>query len=97
MSFVLVRELQQTVPSTLPRLYVDDLTADIEHPDTDDGREDAVTAVTDMETTIQQYAVAWELVPNMTKSRRFSTSVEVRASLTAVPGFPSPTPSRTSG
>ena len=88
MSYVLVRELQQQVPSTCPRPYVDDLTADIEHPDTDDGREEAVHAVTLMETTIQAYAVAWELVPNMTKSRRFSTSVDVRASLALVPGFP---------
>jgi len=88
MSYVLVRELQQTVPTTSPRPYVDDLTADIEHPDTDDGREDAVLAVTQMESTIQEYAVAWELVPNMTKSRHFSTSAAVRASLTIVPGFP---------
>jgi hypothetical protein len=88
MSFVLVRELMQQVPTTVPRPYVDDLTADIEHPDTDDGREEAVSAVTRMETTIQEYATAWELVPNMTKSRRFSTSVNVRASLTLVPGFP---------
>jgi len=88
MSYVLVRELQQAVPTTLPRPYVDDLTADIEHADDDDGREAAATAVTDMETTIQQYAVAWELVPNITKSRRFSTSADVRASLALMPGFP---------
>ena len=72
----------------MPRPYVDDLTADIEHDDDDEGREAAVLAVTDMEATIQRYATAWALVPNMTKSRRFSTSAAVRASLALLPGFP---------
>ena len=54
MSYVLVRELQNIIPTTVPRPYVDDLTADIEHDDDDEGREAAVLAVTDMEATIQR-------------------------------------------
>jgi hypothetical protein len=87
MAHVLVRELQARVPGTLPRPYVDDLTADIEHTDDDDGRELAVTAVADMEAVVQQYAAAWALEANTSKSRRFSTAAPVRASMAAAPGF----------
>ena len=87
MSHVLVRELQHRVPGTIARPYVDDLTADIVHTDDDDGREDAVAAVSTMCEVIQQYAVAWTLEANVVKSRRFSTSAPVRASLSALPGF----------
>jgi hypothetical protein len=97
MSHVLVRELQQCIPTTVAKPYVDDLTADIEHADDDDGREVAVLVVTAAETTIQRYAIAWTLKANMLESRRFSTSVPVRAGSPCCPDSQSLTPSRTWG
>ena len=88
MSHVLEHELTQAVPGTIARPYVDDLTADIEHVDDDDGRELAVDAVSAMVVVVNDYAAAWHLEVNTTESRRFSTAAPVRQSLTLIPGWP---------
>ncbi len=66
---------------------MDDLTADIEHVDDDDGHEAAMDAVSAMVTVVNRYAEAWQLEVNTTKSRRFSTSAPVRRDLSSIPGW----------
>jgi hypothetical protein len=84
----LVQELVQTVPGTIARPYVDDLTADIEHEDNDDGHEAATEAVSALVIVVNDYAAAWHLEVNTTKSRRFSNSAPVRKSLSNLAGWP---------
>ncbi len=55
--------------------------------DDDDGHEAAMDAVASMVTVVNQYAAAWQLEVNTTKSRRFSTSAPVRRSLGLIPGW----------
>ncbi len=85
MSHVLVRELLQEVPQSLPRPYVDDLTADIEHADDDDGHEAATEAVAAMVTVVTRYAHSCQFEVNTTKSRRFSTSAPFLRCLSSIP------------
>ena len=72
------------VPNVASSPYVDDITSDVTTGDV----EEACSAVTAMFTHTMAFASDLAFKPNLVKSRRFSTSKEVRALLKDAPGPP---------
>ena len=78
------KSLVETVPNVASRPYVDDITSDVTTGDV----EEACSAVASMVTHTMAFATDLAFQPNLVKSRRFSTSKEVRALLKDAPGPP---------
>jgi hypothetical protein len=82
--FMYTKSLVGAVPNVASRPYVDDITSDVTTGDVDE----SCAAVTAMVTHTMQFASDLAFKPNLIKSRRFSTSKEVRARLKLEPGPP---------
>jgi len=82
--YMYTKSLVVAVPNVASRPYVDDITSDVTTGNVDE----ACSAVSAMVSHTMKFASDLAFKPNLVKSRRFSTSKEVRARLKHEPGPP---------